>query len=102
MENAKIIVYLFKLIKLSFEDSLAHSKREFEILVNAPENNKFFHNLVNQLIEEGCLYIHDTLPNGYPLFKINSDKLRDKLRTIEDYNTIWYVFNKTSVFGAKH
>lgn len=109
MKSEKELVWIFVLLNSHFVKGLFTSpekgcKKDYERLLNAPENNKEFNKWINELIQEGSLEHSGRIerPDGKKVetYIVISSILLERLRKNTYYNPAYVFFDKRSAIGV--
>lgn len=90
MKEEREVIYLIKMFNSElassiFKKSKKGTKRDFEIVCNAPENNTGFRRWIDFLINRSILSVVGYAENKSPLYGASKKKILKRLEEIEYY-----------------
>lgn len=109
MKSEKELVWIFVLlnshfVRGTFTSPAKGCKKDYERLLNAPENNKEFNKWINELILEGSLEHSGKMERAdgknVETYIINPTALLNRLRKNMYYNQAYVFFDKRSTLGV--
>lgn len=110
MEEKKEVIWLIKLfqsefVKSKFFNSKVACVKDFERLLNAPENDKNFRKWINEMKELSVIEFFKKINNrrnGKPVdgFVVNKENVLKRLRSLETYDNLVKFFDSRAMFGV--
>lgn len=96
MKKERELIWMVKLLNSeyvrtrSIKKQKSGCKRDFEILVGAPENDKNFRRFLNELIEQGYLVMFEKkrAVGLIATYVVDSDKLRKRMVENPEYEAV--------------
>ena len=102
MKEEKEIIWLTKLYLSDYAKKFIKSPKlccikDFEKLLDAPENNKDFNEWIKSMIQLGVLEFSEKIKIGYCRhlvngYFVNRDQIKKRLREIETYSNVLYPY----------